>query len=355
VTAIGRAWRALVLGCVIVAAAACERPAPKNCGPSDSACAARAVREHEVTKIGYWHDPFARPIEQRVSAAPPVMVEFLRLGNVATGNHARPAPLDATPQFLQELREAIAEIPQPVKRRVEGKLTGIFLVQNLGSSGFTAKIAGAGDKPIAGFIVLDLSVLDKTANAWATWKENTPFKEQVGYRLVAEIEDQQHDTRKYAIQYILLHEMAHVMSIGEKIHPSWDAPAQTWPHGEYAFLSASWVANREGGQYYSIFDDDFQLRGKVVYYAKAELHGDQMVDTYDHLERTNFATLYGATNFADDFAEAMANYVHVVMLNKTYRITIYDDNKVVKVYEACWLLARCREKRKILEQFLANP
>jgi hypothetical protein len=356
VTPAGQTWRVLVLAIAAIGVAGCEPPAPKNCGPSDSQCAARAVREHVVLKIANWTEPFSRPLDQRVFAAPPEIVDFLRLQNIAAGIRDRPGAIEVTPQFLQDFNEAIAEIPQPVKRRVAGKLTGIFLVRELGSSGFTDQILDARSNPVAGFIALDLTAIDKTANAWATWKENTPFKDQAGYRLAAEIEDRQHDTRKYAIQYILLHEMAHVMAIGETIHPRWDVEAARLRSPEnYAFFSASWIASRERNRFESIFDGDFLQRSKVVYYRRAELRGDQMVEAYDHLEHTNFATLYGATNFADDFAEAMANYVHVVMLNKPYRITIYDDDKVAKVYDPCWSRARCREKRKLLEQFLAGP
>jgi hypothetical protein len=74
--------------------------------------------------------------------------------------------------------------------------------------------------------VLDPSVLAQSKRL-GTWKENTPFKPSTEFRLSAVIEEESQNTRKNAIQYILLHELAHVISIGGKIHPSWNVEPGT--------------------------------------------------------------------------------------------------------------------------------
>jgi hypothetical protein len=348
------AGRALVLVITVVAAAGCERPAPKNCGPSDRQCAARAMNEHAVRKIAFWRRALALPLDQRIGVAPPELIEYLGLDNIAHGYPNRPKAAQVAPDFLRDFQDAVAELPEPFKRRLAGKLAGIYFMQDFGGSGYTESVWDTHGNQVARFTVFDPGALDKTANAWATWKENTPFKPQAAYRLSAEIEDARHDNRKNAIQYILLHEMAHVMAIGEKIHPEWGISAKSVLAPEsYGYFSLSWVASREINRFESIFDADFPQRKEVVYYFGAMLPADRMAEMYEHLERTNFPTLYATNNYADDFAEAMANYVHVVMLNKPFRITITRDGGAVKVYESCWSQARCREKRKILEQFLA--
>src|SRR5262249_33377682 len=157
-------------------------------------------------------------------------------------------------------------------------------------------------KPVAGFIVLDISVLARTANAWVTWKENTPFKPQPGYRLTAVIEPKSGDTRKNAIQYILLHELGHIASIGEKIHPSWNVEPKDVPSpADYPYFALSWRVAAADNRYVTKFDDDFPQRREVVYYVGAKLAAGQMVDIYDRLALTNFATLYSVTGPGDDF------------------------------------------------------
>jgi hypothetical protein len=202
--------------------------------------------------------------------------------------------------------------------------------------------------------VLDMDVLAKqTANAWAAWKENSPFKADAKYRLETDIEDQGQDTRKHAIQYILLHELGHILSIGEYIHPRWDQPAAADTSlDRYPFARLSWRIMNAGTGYASLFEKEFPLRKNVVYYFGAKLDGGKMVEVYDQLERTNYPTLYAATSPGDDFAESFASYVHTVLLKRPLEIRLYRDGELAKTYKSCWEEKRCAAKRKFLEELL---
>jgi hypothetical protein len=92
----------------------------------------------------------------------------------------------------------------------------------------------------------------------------------------------------------------------------------------------------------------------VRFYFGAKLAGDAMLPVYEALEKTNFPTLYAATHFGDDFAEALANYVHVELMKQPYEIRLVHDGRVVKSYGPCWHEARCAAKKAYLEKFLAG-
>jgi len=79
-----------------------------------------------------------------------------------------------------------------------------------------------------------------------------------------------------------------------------------------------------------------------------------MVPTYDNLEKTNFPSLYAATQPGDDFAEAFASYVHVVLQRRPWQILIYQDGALRKEFGACWDEPRCAAKRALLEQLLGR-
>ena len=96
----------------------------------------------------------------------------------------------------------------------------------------------------------------------------------------------------------------------------------------------------------------FAQRKDVVFYFGPKLDAAAMDATYAALELTNFPTLYAATHPADDFAEAFANYVHVVMMRKPFEIRIERGGKAVRTYRACWEAQRCAAKRAYLESFL---
>ena len=302
----------------------------------------------------YWESAFAIPVEQRVGVAAREVVIYLNLDNIQNGYPNKPQAVAIPGDFLKDVNDAFAELPPTVKQLIANKLAGIQFVRDLGGTGFTEYILDRASRPAAGFIVLDVDVLAKqTANAWATWKENTPFKPDAGFRLEAEIEAKGQDNRKNAIQYILLHELGHVASIGAAIHPRWDQPpGKNSTLAGYPFAQLSWRITGKDNRYASLFDASFPQRRNVVYYFGAKLAGNRMVSVYERLEHTNFPTLYAATRPGDDFAETFASYVHTVLLKRPLEIRLYRDGGIAKTYRSCWDEQRCAEKRKLLEEFL---
>ena len=131
------------------------------------------------------------------------------------------------------------------------------------------------------------------------------------------------------------------------------SPKEIKSIADYPFAQLSWAI--DGDRYVTKFDASFPQRKDIVYYLGAKLQADQMVATYDSLERTNFPTLYAATSPGDDFAEAFASYVHTVLMKKPYEIRIYRDGTIAKTVASCWEQMRCAEKRKLLERILAGP
>lgn len=310
-------------------------------------------RNHITRKLAFWQDALAKPVTERIGPAPAELVDYLALDNTINGYANKPRAATLSAEFIADVRNAIAEIPAPVQRLLAQKLAGIYFVDDLGGSGFTEQIYAA-SKPVAGYIVLDASVLqNNTANSWATWKENSPFKENPDFKLNATIEEASQDNRKQAIQYILLHELGHVLAIDAGINPNWNTdPKDIDTTASYPFLHLSWKFSKDTNRYLSIFDQSFPQREDVVYFFGAKLPAARMVDTYEALGRTNFATLYAVKNPHDDFAEAFVTYVHTVLMGKPFEITLSSGGKIAKVYKPCWAEERCAAKKKILERFL---
>ena len=326
------------------------------CLDADKVCAGKALREHRVRRLDHWQQARDLPKAERIAPAPADLVEYLTLDNISNGYPERPRAATLDGSFLADVQGAIADLPPDVWRLFGRRLLGVYFVENLGGTGYTDVVQDAAGKPVAGYIVLDAGVLARqSANAWATWKENTPFKPQAGYRLNASIEGEAGDNRRNAIQYILLHELGHVLSIGGTIHPPWSiTPAKLGPTARYAFFNLSWKVDRRADRYSSRFDAGFPQRKRVVYYFGARLAATQMRATYASLARTNFPSLYAATRPGDDFAESFASYVHVVRMQRPWQVTILRDGKSALVFKACWDQPRCAKKRRLLERVLAD-
>lgn len=347
-------WVSALTAIAVSVCAMAQTVPPPACAADDQVCAVRALRGHAVTRLGFWAVALVKLPEQRIGVAPPELVEYLTLDNIANGLPERPRAARPDAAFMQDVQRAFAGIPREVKQLLATRFAGIYFVDNLGGTGYTDVVFDTAGKGVVGYIVLDLGNLKKrSANAWATWKENTPFARHPDFRLTAEIESPRLNNRENAIQYILLHELAHVLSINENFHPPWSTePKDVQSTDGHPFFLLSWVVDRANNQFASRFDASFSQRKDVVYYFGAKLAARQMLATYENLERTNFATLYAATRPGDDFAEAFASYVHTVLMRKPFAIRLYQRGKLAKVYGACWDEARCADKRKILETFL---
>jgi hypothetical protein len=326
------------------------------CAPDDRKCAYAAAIAHPMNRLDAWAGILKLPLEKRIGPAPAALVEHLTLDNIAMGFLQRPRAAELSRDFLADVRAALDELPPSVKRILGKDFGGIYFVEDLGGTGYSNYIR-QDTRPVGAYIVLDAGLLARaSANEWATWKESTPFVPEATHGLEARIATESRDNRRNAIQYILLHELGHVLSVTARVHPSWTlAPKDVPPSEEFPYFRLSWRIDREKSRYQSIFDATFDQRASVVYYLGPKLRARDMAGVYRQLEATNFPTLYAATHPGDDFAEAFANYVHVVLLKKPFEIQLVEGGRTVKKYGACWQEKRCAEKRRMLETLLASP
>lgn len=349
-------WSAILL--MVTLLSACSDPDQISCAATDRGCQFKAYNDHRVQKASFWADKMSKPLSTRIGPASTDLVDLLKLDNAINGYVDKPfsATLDAA--FMADVKDAIDQIPADVWKLAEPKLVGIYFVEKLGSTGYSGYVRDNNGRPTQAYIVLDAGVLGLLkANAWATWKENTPFKYEFNAQdtLTSTIEAPDQDNRKNAIQYILLHELAHAIAVGRNVHPEIGLVKTTVPKpGTFPFFDISWKVDPATMQDASHFDEMWPKRSTVVYYKHANLSAKDMEMTYENLARTNFPTLYAATVPGDDFAESFASYVHTVRLGKPWNVTLHHKGKPSQVFETCWNQERCAPKRKLLESLLTG-
>ncbi len=343
------------LAVALLLAAPLPAAAKLPCAAKDRDCLFKAASQNPTRTLDFWAKRLADPIGERIGPAPQELVDYIEIDNAMSGFPEKPKVAKLSPDFLADVKGALADLMPVLKRLVGGTFAGVYFVEDLGGSGYTDAIRESpGANPVAAYVVLDPKVLGRfTANSWATWKENTPFKPGNGWKLEAQIEEAREDTRRGAIRYILLHEFGHVVAATRTLHPMWDIAAKDLPAGaRWPFFDLSWTIDRAKNAFASKYESAFPLRKSVVYYLGAKLEAKDMTPAYQSLDRTNFPTLYGATSFGDDFAESFASYVHTQVLKRPWVIRITKDGHPDFTYRTCWDDPRCLEKRDILETLL---
>lgn len=285
------------------------------------------LQQHGARSRSTWPDLLRKDARERVQPAPDIVIDYLRKDNELNGYRERPRRAEVDPSFMKDIHAAIDELPSMVKRHIEEHVVGVFLVHELGTTGY-AELLNNFDENKLGFIVFDVDFLQKKANEWISWRENSPFRREGLYAIAAEIESVQNDSRKAAVQYILLHEVGHLVGVAKGAHPNWfvGGDPKGWPFGGFSWLTHKAVFTGE-----SKYDGFFPTRTEVKYYAfeNASLSSKAIREIYEKLSRTDFVSLYAATNMYDDFAETYAMYVHVRLQNRPWVLRVLREGKTV--------------------------
>jgi hypothetical protein len=254
------------------------------------------------------------------------------------------------------VRKVVRELPTAVRALAERYLAAVYMVEDDWGTAVTEAVRGPEGEHRFAYIVLNLTALGRTANAWATWKENSTFRPGKGeFSLKLTIEADANNDREGAVRFIFIHELGHVLGLGMKAHPTWEDNKAPRPPGGYPFVNYSW-SKRKGRGFVSRWKERFPGLHKTGFYrfGKAPLALSQARQVYETLAVTDFPSLYGSTNLYDDFAEAFAIYVHTRLLGKPYQVELREPGKPLRVYRSCIQTGACPRKIAFLQKMLGE-
>jgi hypothetical protein len=354
---------AIFIGFFMIAPVSAEETAPaKDDDPIRNGIRLSQLRTHPVRSIEFWQQADrSRGPKTRMGAPPPELIDFLRLDNTFQGYSERPVPASQDSEFIRDVEIAMSSLPKAVGR-ISGRMVFcIALVRELGGTGYMDVVADVDGSAAGGFIVLDEGALDRTANAWASWKEQSAFRSSAEQRLEVRIEQPENDTRVNAIRYILLHELGHV--IDAVLGITQIDGGNTQNIRSRGFYGLSWTdpppSQRTvlpGDTLRSRFDAAWPERETLAFYTfeNSKHTLSDAASIYAWLGQTNFPTLYAATSSADDFAESFANYVHVVLDGRPYEVQLKQEKMSTNLLGSCWDSPRCASKKLAVEHLLAR-
>ena len=319
---------------------------------SDGKVTLEQLLSHPVRHARFWQQQLSRPLEERIAPAPPEVIDYVLKDNAFNGYPDRPTSAKATPAFVADVRAAVQSLHPSVRALFEGSLVSIGLVDAFGASAYTEGVFGNDKTTMGGFVLLDVGALSRTANGWASWKENSPFSPTEGWRLDAHIETPEEDSRANAIRYILMHELGHVVDLARGINPFPGLPFDDpigWPR-------LSWRKGHDG-ETITRFDGSLRDRPKLRYYAfnESTFPLARSAEIYAWLSTTSFPTLYAATSSADDLAETFASYAPVVLDKRPWEVTLRKGEGEPIRYWPCWGEPRCAAKEKVIAKLFNDP
>ncbi|PJZ49151.1 hypothetical protein CH362_12020 [Leptospira saintgironsiae] len=273
-------------------------------------------------------------------------LDYVNELNRVDGFSESPSPVKDLETFKSTLIDALNSQSGPVSSLLKNKLLRIYVCENLGGSAVTG-IIRKDNRSIGGFVILDANTLNRNANDWISFKENSAFQKG-NIKIQIRIEEDRQNTKTNALRYILLHEFGHILSETESIGPSFFLPKRSYTNFE--FYQGVWKSEKV-----SFLDDSrFVLRSKIRFYSGSLSLDANWEKIYPILANTQFPTLYSATNADDFFADSFVSYVHVVLEKKPWELEILKNNKPIFRMENGITKDSLQSQRKILERILAN-
>ena len=209
---------------------------------ADNETLLRELKLHKARSASTWSEFVGKDIKSRILPAPDIIIDYLRKDNQLQGYNEWPKKPEIDPEFLSDIVRAVVELPETVRNHIHEHVMAIFLVEELGGTAY-GELLKDFDKSKLGFIVLDVGSLNKKANEWTSWRANSPFAMKGMYIIEAEIEQKSNDYRTAAIQFILLHEVGHLVGVAKEMYPNWfmGGDPQKWP-----FTKLSWLKWERG-------------------------------------------------------------------------------------------------------------
>lgn len=309
----------------------------------------------EYRRASLWGDDWRdKPLTERAQILPADIAKSLRGGAFGDGVAGGIASAENAEYMLEDLRAAIDGIPEPVKRLVERRLIGVYLVQGMNlkdgshAAGLTIETINFFRQYAGSVILIDAESTDSNPNRALAGLSFVPLDRYGYFSLEPQLADSGSNDRITTLRTVLLHEMGHVIDTDRDIVP------RSFSYGPVAapgcgFACLSWERRgrqRNGDQLRSAIS---QLEhGHIKEYVLA------LPKTLEALKKSNFPSLYGAMLPEEDFADSFAMYVHTVMLGLPWEITFRIDGEIKTEIGSCFTEGRCPRKREYFDNLLAE-
>lgn len=300
-----------------------------------------------------WINVFDQALSERYGPAPQEAIHHIALVNAGRLTGETRPTMPGAP-LLALIRQALQEMPPAVTARLQDNFLGVYFANGVGSSAITDIVVSPQSEFLGLIVVLDIEALQHDgANAWASWRERSPFDQSASVTLAMQIAHEDDDNLLHAIQFLLLHELGHALSAGRRFHPDWwsGLPDQRRAD-DYSFLPISWEID-DTRRIVPLPGNDFPLRASVSHYdGDTRLPAGYIPDIYRALKRSGFPTLYAASSVHEDFAESFACHVHVQLMGKPLAVSIHQHGELVMHWQIDWRSERYAGKRAFFERLL---
>ena len=322
---------------------------PQNAEARDSY--SNFYRKLKATSTKNWNkDLLNRPVSERIEPLSDLALEYNMALNRRDNFKMVPKPQELPPKTKKMLLSELKNLPKSLRNFMQKHVIAIYTAVDIGGTAMAGSVYNSKGIAEFGFIILDLSMIDKKANEWATYKENTVFAPVKGYKLSVTLEHPKHNTKAATIRYLILHEIGHIFHAVQKLQPAYiDLNWQDADFEPYPFNKPELTRK------FALGEDYYPLYERISFYRPLPPFDlDDAEEVYEWLQETSFPSLYGSVNALEDFAETFATYIHTSLLKKPHKVTLKKGRKTLLTIDQKVLDKELVQKTRIIEENLKS-
>jgi len=257
----------------------------------------------------------------RIARAPDFMLAYLQAMD-AVDNY-RPYLPDADETAL--MISYLEALPATFQSVMAERLLGIYFIENFIGGGMADYVIGDLGQELYVTLILNPAILHTSLSEWVAFRDNSAF-ETGSYRAGNTLGG----SEKGAL-HTLTHEAAHIYDYVRRATPYTEPSLVELGFSDIEqtdFTAAVWQSYRQVHA-----EHDFSQRSSITSYGLGKLlPNTALPEVFQALSTTSFASLYGSSNWAEDFAE-MAAWLHIrQQYGLEYRIQIYRHDELIAEY-----------------------
>lgn len=265
-----------------------------------------------------------KPLSSRLAEPPGAFLDLLRTSDERYDYAAR--PVTAAEQKI--FADAVKRLPKAWIPILEKHLLAVYAVENYWGGGFT-EFMPKRDGSVACYMVVNLASFQRDISTWMTLKEESAWtRGEKGYRLAVDA-----GTRMTGLDYVLIHESAHVVDYATAATPWVEPDVKTlFGRGDEptVFTKGVWSNDKV-----ALAEVEFENRGKAVAYGfkgAPKLSLDAAPGFFRNLARSPFVSAYASQSWAEDWADTCTFRILERELGRPVTVTVKDGDQPVYSY-----------------------
>ncbi len=217
--------------------------------------------------------------------------------------------------------EYYSYLPEAFKKQIQEKVLAVYFIDGF-SFGGMADYTFDEKGEMFSVLYINAKVLRVSLSEWLTERDNSPFESSISKA----VEVSCSSTYK-GLLHVLIHEACHIYDYYNHSTPYTEVSLQESGVGKTPFVN--------------VWDDYYQPVSKYVNknISKISFYGfgkkikiTEAGRLIDYLNKSPFSSLYGAKNWADDFAETFTYYYLKKYFNLEYKVCYKEKGTVKKTY-----------------------